>query len=128
MAWPLAQVIIYIIRFGMTALQENVLSSPLALLIDSLTFSMVGLLSGLLLFAFIRRGRLGRNIAVIVGYVLVTPIALLFAVAGGLLFPIIGPIMLGWSILAVGITLAYGLMRLYEFGIRRWQVFAAKNV
>jgi hypothetical protein len=106
-AWPALQFLIFLVRFGR-------LSG--ALMLDSLSFAPLGLLSGLLLIILCSRAgsALGRNI-VIAGYVIATPAALVTSLLGGLIWtPVVGVTIFGLIPLAVGMYVAFAVAKLIK--------------
>lgn len=103
--WPAAQLLIFFFRFG---------NLPLDMVSQSIIFLPLGLLSSLLLLYLIKKSHSGkqRNL-VIGGYILMSPVAFICSLMGGLIFsPIVGTTLYGFIPLAIGMTVGYCIGKL----------------
>lgn len=113
LAWPVTHVLAFFLRFPEHFGPETVL--------ESWVFVPFGLLSGVGLVALFSRAstRVGQA-AVVSGYLLLSPIAFIGSLGGGLMFhPALGALLYGGLPLLIGMGMGYGIGVLYEnFAIR----------
>jgi len=98
--WPLLQLGIYFARFGVP---------PANLYLESLSFAPVGLVSGLTaIYLFSRSQTKTQKRSIIVGYIVMAPVATLMALGGGLMLPPwIGPAVFGVIPLVIGMGIGF---------------------
>jgi hypothetical protein len=98
--WPLLQLVIYFARFGIP---------PANLYLESLSFAPVGLVSGwIALYLFSRSEPKTQKRAIVIGYIVMVPVATLMALGGGLMLPPwIGPAVFGVIPLALGMGIGF---------------------
>ena len=95
--WPIAQLIIFYVRFG---------HLPNEILTQSLYFAPLGFFSALLLRYFQLRSNSTRQYwSTTIGYFLFAPVALFASLLSGLILPpLIGPLIYGIIPLAIGVV------------------------
>lgn len=100
LVWPLIHLSIFFLRFQRL---------PFEMVVESLTFLPLGLLSALI-FKFFRdksKSELQKK-AVLIGYIIAFPFALIFSLFGGLVFtPIIAVTIYGLIPLIIGMGIGY---------------------
>ncbi len=98
--YPAIQIVIFMVRFG---------HLPVELALQSLIFMPTGLISGLVLIALLRRCKsFIRKICTCLGYLLITPLAILGSLLGGLVLPpLLGATLYGTVPLIIGSALGY---------------------
>ncbi|MFK7804886.1 MAG: hypothetical protein AB8G95_24855 [Anaerolineae bacterium] len=105
--WPIINLIIFFARFGRMTWQ---------LIAESITFAPLGLLSALVLFAFLNNAKSkGHVFSVGGGYILFMPIAFIAALASGLVLPpLVGPAIYGIIPLTIGMTAGFYFGKLFD--------------
>lgn len=108
LAWPVTHVLVFYLRFP-----ENF---GLDTVLESWVFVPFGLLGGVVLvMLFSRATTMVGQAAVMIGYLLASPVAFVGSLGGGLIFhPAIGALLYGGIPLLVGMGLGYGIGVLYE--------------
>lgn len=105
--WPVANLIIFAIRFG---------HLPATLISESLVFLPMGLVSALvLLFLLNKASNPGRKTSTIIGYIIASPVAFLGALMSGLILPpVMGTLIFGTIPLILGTVIGFAIGSIWK--------------
>ena len=101
--WPTLHVIIFFLRFG---------DITLSILSEIGYFIPYSVLAALLFMYYVKKIDKGKTRYLLMGYFIASPFAFFGSLAGGLIFdPVIGVTLFGFIPLAIGMSLAYLIIR-----------------